>query len=294
MQTKQKIQQLLASAGVSPNKRFGQHFLIDLNLMNMLVDSAHIHSNDVVLEVGCGTGSLTESLVEKAGYVVAVEVDEILAQIARNQLAKAQNVKIVNADVLESKHKINQNVATALNRSCNQYTGRLLLIANLPYGVASPVMLNLITGPIVADAMYVTVQKEVVERMAASPGGKEYGTLSILLAATGTVKTIRNLGPSVFWPQPQVDSAIVSFIRSREKIERIRNMGVFRKVVALFMQHRRKMLMSCTKFAEDELAKVHGWHLIFDECAIDHRKRPENLTADEYLAIANICSEQLS
>jgi 16S rRNA (adenine1518-N6/adenine1519-N6)-dimethyltransferase len=294
MQTKQKIQKLLASAGVSPNKRFGQHFLIDLNLMRMLVDSARIHSNDVVLEIGCGTGSLTEALVERAGFVIAVEVDDTLAEIAQNQIAGATNAEVINADVLESKHTLNHAVAQSLNRYCSQYTGRLLLVSNLPYGVASPVMLNLVTGPIVADAMYATVQKEVVQRMTASAGGKDYGTLSIFLAATGDVKSIRNLSRSVFWPQPQVDSAIATFVRSREKAKRIHNIEIFSKVVAMFMQHRRKMLMACTKFAEDELAKIHGWHTIFDECAIDQHKRPENLSPDEFLAIANLCSEQLT
>ena len=103
MQTKRQIQQLLASAGASPNKQLGQHFLIDLNLMRLLVDSADITTDDVVLEVGCGTGSLTEALAERAGKVVSVEVDRALAEIARTRLAKAGNVEIINADALESK-----------------------------------------------------------------------------------------------------------------------------------------------------------------------------------------------
>jgi 16S rRNA (adenine1518-N6/adenine1519-N6)-dimethyltransferase len=293
MQTKQQIQRLLASAGVSPNKRFGQHFLIDLNLMRLLVDSADIHSVDVVLEVGCGTGSLTEGLAERAGRVVGVELDETLAEIAGNQLSSKENVEIVNRDVLEAKNKIDRGVTAALSRACRECSGRLILVANLPYNVAGSLMANLVAGPTVADCMYVTVQREVAERMTASPGGKQYGTLSIFLGAAGDVWTTRILKPSVFWPAPEVESAMVSFIRRREKVGRIHSMEVLSDVVRLFMQHRRKMLKACARFASDRLAEIHNWNLIFEDCAIDPHKRPEELAPENYIAIANLCSEQL-
>ena len=159
MQTKRQIQQLLTSAGVSPNKRLGQHFLIDLNLMQLLVDSADIKNNDVVLEVGCGTGSLTQSLAELAGKVIAIEADYTLAEIAKKQLLKAENVEIITTDILENKSTINQTVTASLVLARKRYAGRFLLVANLPYNVASPVILNLTTGPTVADGIYVTVQR---------------------------------------------------------------------------------------------------------------------------------------
>jgi 16S rRNA (adenine1518-N6/adenine1519-N6)-dimethyltransferase len=294
MQTKQQIQQLLVLAGISPNKRFGQNFLIDLNLMRLLIDSAGIHNNDIVLEVGCGTGSLTEELAQKAGKVIAVELDRTLAEIAERQSAQAENVEIINTDILESKNTIHHNVVEALKLARQEYSGRLMLVSNLPYSVASPVMLNLVTGPTNADSMCVTVQKEVAQRMTATPGGKHYGILSIFLTATGDVKTLRTLKPSVFWPQPEVESAMVSFVRSKKKANRIHNMEILSQVVSLFMQHRRKMLTACTKFATGKLAEVHNWHLIFEDCAVDPHKRPEVLSADEYLAIANVCDEQLN
>ena len=294
MQTKQQIQQLLASAGVLPNKRFGQHFLIDLNLMRLLIDSACIGNNDIVLEVGCGTGSLTEALSEHAGKTIAVELDTTLAKIDERELAKAKNVKIINTDILEAKNTISRTVARALELARKNCSGRVLLVANLPYNVASPVMVNLITGPIRADAMYVTVQKEVAQRMTAPLGGKDYGTLSIFLSATGDVKTERVLKPTVFWPQPQVDSAMISFVRREEKVRRIRSMELFSEVVNLFMRHRRKMLKSSTKFTTGKLADIHNWPEIFERCCIDPHKRPEQLSSEDYIAIANLCHEQLN
>ena len=291
MQTKHQIQQLLASAGVFPNKNFGQHFLIDLNLMRLMIDSANIGSDDIVLEVGCGTGSLTEGLAEQAGYCIAVEIDDTLAKIAQEQLAKKENVEVINTDILESKHTISGTVIEAIEQARKKYGGRLMLVANLPYNVACPVMLNLITGPTVADEMYVTVQKQVAERMMAKPGGGDYGGLSIFLSATGEVKTERILKPTVFWPQPQVESAMVSFVRKEEKVSRIKSMELFGEVINLFMGHRRKMLKGCTKFAGGELSKIDNWPEVFEQCSIDPTQRPEKLPPQDYIAIANRCRE---
>ncbi len=304
MQTKRQIQQLLASAGVRPNKRLGQHFLIDLNLMRRLVDSANINGNDIVLEVGCGTGSLTGELVEKAGFVVAVEFDRTLAGLAKSSLANTDNVELINTDVLKNKNTLSHTVVSALESARKKYTGRVLLVANLPYSAASPTMLNLITGPAAADAMYVTVQKEVADRMTAVPGSGDYGILSILLSAVGDVKTIRILRPSVFWPQPKVDSAMVGFVRIEEKYRRIEDMGLFGETVNLFMGHRRKTLTACSRLARGRLAKINNaedintgginWPEIFERCGIVPTRRPEQLSSEDYLAIANLCRSILA
>jgi len=302
MQTKHQIQELLSSAGVLPNKRFGQHFLIDLNLMRLLIDSADIHENDIVLEVGCGTGSLTEGLAERAGKVIAVEVDRTIAKIAEEQLADKTNVRVINSDILQKKNTISRAVTTAVRLARQtlgglarqKYAGRFLLVANLPYNVASPVMLNLVTGPTVADAMYVTVQKQVAERMTATAGRKDFGILSILLHATGDVKTIRVLKPTVFWPQPQVDSAMISFVRNNTKVSRILNMELLSATVNLFMSHRRKMIKACTRFAAGKFAGIEDWDQVFAQCSIDPHKRPEQLPPEDYIALANLCHRRLS
>jgi 16S rRNA (adenine1518-N6/adenine1519-N6)-dimethyltransferase len=294
VQTKHQIQQLLARAGIFPNKHFGQHFLIDLNLMRVLIDSAGIGGDDIVLEVGCGTSSLTEGLAEQAGYCIAVEVDDTLAKIAQEQLAEKDNVVVINTDILESKHTISGTVINAIEQVRIKHAGRLMLVANLPYNVACPVMLNLVTGPTVVDEMFVTVQKQVAERMTAKPGSGDYGTLSIFLSATGEVKTERILKPTVFWPQPQVESAMVSFVRNQEKVSRIKNMELFGEVINLFMGHRRKMLKACTKFASGRLAKINNWPEIFEQCFIDPTQRPEKLPPEDYIAIANLCIESIN
>lgn len=287
MQTKHQIRDLLSSAGIQPNKRFGQHFLIDLNLMRLLVDSANIQKDDIVLEVGCGTGSMTEALVEKAGRVIAVELDRNLSKIAQKQLSNAENLQLINTDILESKHTLNPAVAAALVLAREVCRGQILLVANLPYDVASSLLINLIIGPTIAEAMYVTVQKEVADRMTAAPASSNYGILSILLGATGEIKTIRTLKPAVFWPQPQVDSAMVGFVRNQAKSDRITNMELFSEILHLFMGHRRKTLLSCSKLAAGKLAEITDWPEIFKQCSINPKQRPDTLSPEEYITIAN-------
>jgi 16S rRNA (adenine1518-N6/adenine1519-N6)-dimethyltransferase len=293
MQTKTDIQRLLAGAGVEPNKRLGQHFLIDLNLMELLLSNANITENDIVLEVGSGTGSLTSELVRRAGKVIAVECDDALAEITRQHLRNAKNIEVITADVLESKNTINRQVIEKLQQAQQEIFGRLLLVANLPYSAASNVMLNLLSGTVVADEMIVTVQKEVAMRMAAEAGSEDYGVLSIFLAAMGQCRVLRKLSPKVFWPPPQVDSAMVRFDRDAAKVAEIHNIELFHRVVDLFMGHRRKMMKACVKFAEGRLANVHNWQDIFTRAFIEPHQRPEELSAADYVAMANLCNETL-
>jgi 16S rRNA (adenine1518-N6/adenine1519-N6)-dimethyltransferase len=287
MQTKRQIQELLLSAGVSPNRRLGQHFLVDLNLMGLLVDTAGIGADDVVLEVGCGTGSLTQMLAPRARQVVAVELDGTLAGIAESQLTHAGNVRLIRGDALSSKGRLNPAVVEALQEATTVANGRLLLVSNLPFDIASSVMIDLVQGPIIADSMTVTVQREVAERMTATAGSKAYGTLSIFLGATSRVETVRVLKPSVFWPPPGVDSAIVRVVRDAKKAGRIESMVSLRDVVGLFMGHRRKMLRACIKHAAEGLGDPSHWTAVFKSCGIDPSKRPEDLDPGQYIDIAN-------
>jgi 16S rRNA (adenine1518-N6/adenine1519-N6)-dimethyltransferase len=293
MQTKRHIERLLASAGVKPNKRLGQNFLIDLNLMRLLIGAAHISHDDIVIEVGCGTGSFTEGLAKAAGQVIAVEYDKKLADIAADQLKSAPNVTIINADILENKNTICHEVTAAVEKARARFGGRCRLVANLPYNVAAPVMMNLIMGPLVADSMCVTVQKEVGDRMIAAPGSGNYGVLSVFMAAMGEPQVMRKLKPGVFWPRPEVESVMVRFRRRRQKAERIHDAGLFKEVVNLFMGHRRKMLQACVKFASGRLSEVKDWHDVFARAFVEPHRRPDELGADEYISIANICNEQI-
>jgi len=281
--TKQQLQQLLASVGIAPRRRWGQNFLIDLNLMRLLVAAAQIKDDAVVLEVGCGTGSLTDLLAERAAAVVAVEIDSHLATVAAQELSRHRNVTLICDDILESKNTINPAVLEALKKAQNPPSNTLHLVANLPYQVAAPVMMNLLLlRDLLVETMAVTVQAEVAQRMLAPPASKIYGSLSILLQATGAVKRLRTIGPQAFWPEPKVNSAMVTWQRDNHKCRQIRDIGALKQVIDLLLRHRRKKIKS-------SLAQCFGHNTTLPaDLEIDLEARAETLSVEKYVRLANL------
>ncbi len=191
-----------AASGIRLNTRHGQNFLVDLNLLRMIAQRARLEPCDVVLEVGTGTGSLTALLAAEAAAVVTVEIDEQLYQLASEELTGLTNVVMLRTDALRNKSHLNAEVIAAVRQQLDAAAGRRLkLVANLPYNVATPVMANLLASSIVPDSMTVTVQKEVADRIAARPGTKDYGALSVWMQCQCQVELVRTLPPSVFWPR---------------------------------------------------------------------------------------------
>lgn len=208
-QTKTEIQAILAAAGIRPLKRFGQHFLIDGNLMGKLVASAGLEPNDVVLEVGPGTASLTEELVGHCGHVVAVEIDRTLHRVCRDRVRPADKLTVIHTDVLANKTSVAVEVRETLSARQREHGGRILLVANLPYQVATPLVLDLLVGEPTFARLCFTVQAEVADRLLSPPGGRDYGPISILAQAASTMERIARVPPTAFWPRPKVDSAML-------------------------------------------------------------------------------------
>ncbi|MAY73730.1 MAG: ribosomal RNA small subunit methyltransferase A [Phycisphaerae bacterium] len=209
MQTLAEIRTLLAQRGLSPKKSLGQNFLIDHNLIRRLVDAAAIEPGDRVLEIGPGTGALTIDLLERGATVVASELDDGLAALLADTLGGAypETFTLVHGDCLAGKRSLAAPLLAAIGDQ------PFKLVANLPYGAATPLILTLLADHPACGGVWVTIQREVVDRLAASPGTKAYGSISVVAQAIGSVERLATLPPGCFWPQPGVTSAMVAIKR---------------------------------------------------------------------------------
>lgn len=212
MQTLSEIKSILASRGLSPKKSLGQNFLHDHNLIRKLVDAAAVSRGETVLEVGPGTGALTVELLARGCRVVACELDDDLAGHLSDAMpavaAEHQtSFSLVHADCLESKREVSRAVMAAIGGV------PFVLVANLPYGAATPLMLALLTRHPECRGLFVTVQREVADRMLAKQGDDAYGTISVVSAACATGERVAKLPPECFWPRPDVESAMLALRR---------------------------------------------------------------------------------
>ncbi len=234
MQTLTQIRALLDAHGLKPRHRLGQNFLHDKNLLRRLIEAAGITPGELVLEVGPGTGTLTEGLVACGAEVVACEIDPGLAAIVREGLGA--RVQLVEGDCLGRGRRLAEAVERALAR--RPFT----LVANLPYQVASTLIVTLLVQYPACHGQFVTIQREVADRLGATPGTKTYGALTVIVGALAEVSVIARLGPACFWPRPTVGSAMVA-IRPRSPaehgIESPATMATF--VTALFGRRRKQL-----------------------------------------------------
>lgn len=234
------------AAGLRPLSRYGQNFLIDLNLVDLIARSAEITPGDVVLEVGTGAGSLTSRLSDQAAAVVSVEIDANLHRLAGEELRDRGNVRLLLGDALKNKNRLRPELLESVREALQRLgpASRFLLVANLPYNIATPIVSNLLAASPSPDVMVITIQKELADRMAASPGTKDYGALSVWVQSLCRVRIVRLLPPTVFWPRPKVESAIVRLDAVPQWRERFPDLEAFHQTVRALFFHRRKFLRS--------------------------------------------------
>lgn len=211
MQTLTQIRALLERAGHAPKKSLGQNFLTDHNLIHKLLDAADLQSGETVLEIGPGTGTLTEGLLGRGVQVIACELDTGLAQVLRETLGAEHpdRFTLIEGDCLANKRTMNTEVSALLGER------PFKLVANLPYHAATPLMMTLMTKHPDCSGMFVTIQSEVVDRLAGAPGTKAFGSISVVAQHLGKVERIARLPPECFWPRPEVTSAMMAWRRDQ-------------------------------------------------------------------------------
>ena len=214
-------------------KRFGQNFLIDDHVIRKILLAADISKEDTVVEIGPGIGTLTQYLAEASGRVYAVEIDEKLLPILAETLSSYENVTVINQDILKT--DIRELIGDA--ETCK-------IVANLPYYITTPIIMALLEGGVPAESITVMVQKEVADRMAAEPGSKIYGALSLAVQYYADTYLAANVPPNCFMPRPAVGSAVIRLTRRKEAPVQVKDDGQMFRIIRASFNERRKTLVN--------------------------------------------------
>lgn len=273
-QSPKVIREILKERNLAPRKSLGQNFLIDSNVLKKIVKAGLVNSGDLVLEIGPGLGALTEFLLEQAGKVVAVEYDRGLFSILAERFKDSDRLQLFNEDIMDL-DLFELIAGTKL---------RLKVVANLPYYITTPIIFKLVESGIDWERMVFLVQKEVAQRIVARPGTKEYGALTVMLNYYGKVEKIGNVSRTVFYPEPEVDSAIVGITPYQTTEVKLQYPRLSQLVQAAFQQRRKTILnaLAVTGFfqSKDELGEF------LKAKGIDPDRRGETLSVAEFQNIA--------
>jgi 16S rRNA (adenine1518-N6/adenine1519-N6)-dimethyltransferase len=264
-------------------KKFGQNFLVDEGVLRAIIEGSELTKEDYVLEIGPGMGVMTQALCEKAGKVLAVEIDRELIPILKVSLFGYDNVKVINEDVLrlDLKKVLEENFGDV----------PVKVVANLPYYITTPIIMKLLEEEINFKSITVMVQKEVGERLCAAPGGKDYGAITVAVQYRCIPRQLLSVPPESFIPQPEVDSMVIR-LDSREKppVNLIDEKMYFRVVKASFGQRRKTLLNALSSGnlgkTKEELRTILLKH------DIDEKRRGETLSLEEFARIANELSQR--
>ena len=264
-------------------KKFGQNFLIDSNVLESIIRGAEITKDDFVLEIGPGIGTMTQYLCEAARQVVAVEIDKMLSPILEDTLSEYDNVEVINQDVLKVDIK---SLAEEKNNG-----KPIKVVANLPYYITTPIIMGLFESGVPIDSITIMVQKEVADRMQTGPGSKDYGALSLAVQYYATAKVILNVSATCFMPRPNVDSAVIKLTRHKEPTVNVADEKLMFKIIRASFNQRRKTLVNGLKnspelsFSKEQIVKA------IEKIGKPETIRGEALTLEEFAELANAFTE---
>ena len=251
-------------------KRFGQHFLNDPGIIDAIIGAVHATEDDIVVEIGPGQGAITDALARRAGHLHAVELDRDLAARLRTRYADSANVTVHEAD--------------ALKFDFGALGERIRIVGNLPYNISTPLLFHVLEWSELVTDMHFMLQQEVVKRMAAVPGGKAWGKLSIMCQYRCAVTPLFDVAPEAFSPSPKVQSAIVRLVPHREPPVQIDNMESFRQLVNQAFSQRRKTLRNSLRNMIDASN--------MEAAGIDPGARPETLGLAEFAKLSQLIDKK--
>ena len=268
------LKQLLIEHGLNLKKAFGQNFLTDNLLLGDIVDKAGVKDTDTVLEIGCGAGALTRHLAKRAKKVVGYEIDTRLKPVLKETVGEFSNVEIVFGDIMKQK----------MSDVENKLGGDYIMVANLPYYITTPIVMQFIENAKNIKAMVIMVQEEVAYRLAAKAGTSDYGAITVGINLRGNAQVIIRVPREKFTPAPNVDSAVVKIEIEKDKFDGVDFIAV-RNLVRIGFQNRRKMLVN-NLMNGYKLSRADAENALIS-CDISTTARAENLTAENFVSLAN-------
>lgn len=265
-------------------KKYGQNFLIDPHVLEKIVEAAGIGPDDFVLEIGPGIGTMTQYLCEHAGKVMAVEIDRKLMEILEETLSAYDNVTVVNEDILKL------DIAKIAEEENNGKP--IKVVANLPYYITTPIIMELFESKVPLDSVTVMVQKEVAERMQAEPGTKEYGALSLAVQYYAEAEIVANVPPNCFMPRPNVGSAVIRLTcHKTSPVEVLDERFLFRVIRASFNQRRKTLQNGLGNDASLPINKTQAAEAL-EEMGLSATIRGETLSLEEFARLSNLLWEK--
>lgn len=275
--------EIMQKYGFAFQKKYGQNFLIDTNVLENIITSAGITKEDCVLEIGPGIGTMTQYLADRAGQVVAVEIDSKLIPILSETLKDFNNVTVINKDILK----------VDIKSITEEYNGArpIKVVANLPYYITTPIIMGLFESGVPIDNITVMVQKEVADRMQVGPGTKDYGALSLAVQYYAEPYIVANVPPNCFIPRPNVASAVIRLTRHKVPPVEVRDEALmFRLIRASFNQRRKTLQNGLNNSPEIHVSKEQIVEAIA-KLGVSPSIRGEALTLKQFAELADYISE---
>ena len=278
-----RTQEILKKYGIRAKKSYGQNFLTDVNVLKKIVAAADINRDDNVIEIGPGIGALTEQLALAAGQVLALEIDQSLLPVLDDVLAPYDNVTVVNQDVLKA------DLPSLIKQHFSDLQKPVKVVANLPYYITSPILMGLLASPVSFDCICVMMQKEVAERLAAKPGTKQYGALTLAIQYHGQAQLAFGVSRHSFVPAPNVDSAIVTISPRKAPLARLpfSQQALFKVIRGCFAHRRKSLRNNLKRFVGKDATVLSKSVAVLNQLGIDPQLRPEKLTLLQFIDLTN-------
>ena len=261
-------------------KKFGQNFLIDTHVLEKIMNAAQISKDDCVVEVGPGIGTMPQYLAERAGHVVAVEIDKALIPILSDTLSAYDNVEVINEDILK----------VDLNRLVQEKNGGrpIKVVANLPYYITTPIIMGLFESHVPLQSITIMVQKEVADRMQVGPGSKDYGALSLAVQYYAEPYIVANVPPNCFIPRPNVGSAVIRLTRHAKPPVEVKDKDLMFRLIRASFNQRRKTLQNGLSNAQDLSFSKEEIAAAIESLGLSPSVRGETLTLAQFAALSDV------